>query len=350
MPSRTTVAMAQASRLGIMINVDPVGDFPRFLQYLNESCERLLKRGKFWGTYSTWNTALTSRFFSLPPYLDTVEAIALGGGIIPIHDMLYAYLDNGWGARDQTSVNGSGVNECLQVGQFPTFVDVIPPGSTSTGSQLTIRCDVAADVGQPVLLLGYDNATPPNWIRTQVAGVWQDGEIVLMAQGAGTASVNTFSKLTAIQLGTVGTPLNGQSWIYAGTVASGTLLSNYQWFEFSPSYQRWLVPWVNSTVSTIQVIGKNAFIPCAKTTDFLSVGNLAAVKLGCRAIKAEEESSWVEANLLWNGGQDAKTKQQVTGAIQELNFELAHHLGDGRHIGINFTGSGYGNDPVYPIV
>lgn len=339
--------MLQNSRTPQMLNIPP-GDI-RLYQFANEACDRLLKRGKYWGTYSTYSVALTSRYFSLPPYLDTVEAVTIGNQILPIHDMLYQYLENGWGSRDQTSPNGSGVFEALAVGTFPTFVDVIPPGSTTFASQLTIKCDVAADVGTPVIILGYDNSTPPNWIRTQVLGVWQDGETVLMAQGSGTSTVNTFSKVTAIQIGTAGTPLNGQSWLYAGTVAAGTLLSNFQWFENTPSYQRYQVPFINSTVSTIQLVGKNAFIPCAKPTDYLSVGNLAAVKLACRAIKAEEESDWSTANLLWNGGTDSKTKQKIIGAIQELEFELAHMLGDGRRIGINITGSGYGSDPVEPL-
>ena len=340
--------MVQNSRTPQILNV-PSTDV-RLAQFVNESCERLLKRGKYWGTYSTYSTALTSQFFSLPPYLDTVETILFGHSPLPVHDLLYQYLGSGWGLREQNLPNGSGVNECLNVGTFPTFVDVIPPGSTSTGSQLTIKCDVLADVGQPVLLLGYDNATPPNWIRTQQGGVWTDGEIVLMAQGLGTTSINMFSKLTAIQLGTAGTPLNGQSWLYAGSVATGTLLSNYQWFEQSPQYQRYQVPFVNSTISTVQLIGKNAFIPVAKPNDFLSVGCLAAVKLGCRAIKAEEEDNIVAASLWWDGGMDPKTKVMVRGAIQELDAELEHMVGSGRRMVIQTTGSGYSfDDFVEPL-
>lgn len=348
---RTTFAHAQASRIGDAINVDPYGDVTRFASHVNEACQRLLPMGKYWSTYSTWATALTSQFFSLPPYLDTLEAIILGASVLPIHDLLYQWISGGWGLRDQTLPNGSGVSEALNVGNFPTFVDVIPPGSTSTGSQLTIKCDVAEDVGTAVLLLGYDNSTPPNWIRTKQGGVWKDGEVVLMAQGAGTTSINTFSRLTAIQLGTPGTPLNGQSWLYAGSVATGTLLSNYQYFENTPSYQRYQVPFINSTISTINVVGKNAFIPVINPTDYLSVGCLAAVKLGCRAVKAEDESDWVTANLLWNGGVDPKTKQRIIGAKDELEKELDHYLGSGRRIGLTLVGSGYDTeDQVVPII
>jgi hypothetical protein len=344
---RTTFAMVQNSRTPQLLNIPP-GDV-RLIQFVNEACERLLKRGKFWGTTSTYAVALTSQYFSLPPYLDTVEGISLGNAILPIHDMLYQYLQGGWGTRDQTSPNGSGVWEALQVGVFPTFVDVIPPGSTNAATTLTGKCDVAADVGSPMTILGYDGSTPPNWIRTLVGGVWQDGETILLSQGAGTSTLNSFSKITAIQIGVAGTPQSGQSWLYAGTVATGTLLSNFQWFESSPLYQRYQVPFLNSTVSTIQLVGKNAFIPVAKPTDYLSVGNLAAVKLACRAIKAEEESNWPEASLLWEGGTDPKTKQGIIGAVNEMDLELEHMLGSGRHIGIDIQGSGYGDDPVVAL-
>jgi hypothetical protein len=339
---RATFARVKTSRIPEFLNIGPTDS--RLLEFVNEACERLLPRGKYWNTYARYAVAASSQLFSPPPYIDTVERANVATSPIPVHDLLYQFLDNGWGSRDDTLPNGSGVNELLHRGNYPTMIDIPSPGST-----ITAKCDVAADVGQPVLLLGYDSATPPNWVRTQVGGVWQDGEIVLFSQGLGTSSVTVFSKLTNVQIGTLGTPLSGQSWLYAGSVATGTLLSNYQWFEQTPLYPRYLIPFVNSTITTVEIIGKLAFIPVVKDTDYLPIGNLAAVKLACRAIKAEEEDDWGVANLLWNGGTDPKTKLKVIGAIQELDFELDHYLGSGRQIGINMTGSGYGNDMVEPI-
>ena len=321
-----------------MLNIPPSD--ARFYSFLNEATQRLLQRGRYWGTFGRYAVSVNSQLMSLPPQIDTIEKVAVARQVLPLHDKIYEFLDFGWSTRDETLPNGSGVWEVLERGNFPTMVDIPAPGN-----QLTIKCDVADDAGQQVLLLGYDTSTPPNWIRTQVGGVWQDGEIVQMTQNPGTTSINGFSRLTGVQPALTGVPLAGQWWIYAGT----TLLSNYQYFENSPTYKRYLIPFVNETVTTVELIGKLAFIPVTKPTDYPVIQNMAALKLAARAIKAEEESSWVEANILWNGGTDKKTGQKIIGAIQELDFELDHQLGGGRHIGINISGGGIYNDAVAPL-
>lgn len=330
--------MIQASRFCELINIPPTDS--RFYSFLNEATQRLLQRGKFWGTYGRYRIAVTSQLMSLPPQIDTLEKVAISQQVTPLHDAIYEFLEFGWGTRDETCPNGSGINEVIERGSFPTMVDVQAPGD-----QLTLKCDLLSDVGKTVLVLGYDTSTPPNWIRTQVSGVWQDGEVCSMAQGAGYPSLNGFSRITGVQ------PLydmDGQWWIYQGGI-NGTLLSNYQWWEKSPIYKRYLIPFVNSTFTTVDAIGKLAFIPVAKTTDYPVVQNMAALKLAARAIKAEEEADWGTSNLLWNGGKDPKTGRQVIGAIQEMDFELDHYLGSGRTLGLNITGSGYGGDPVEPL-
>jgi hypothetical protein len=330
-------------RIPEFLNISPTDT--RFPQYVNQACDRILKRGKYWGTYARYLVNATSQLWSPPPYIDTVERANVSKQPLPVHDLLYQFLDNGWGSRDDTLPNGSGVNELLVRGTYPTMVDV-PAG----GSKLVIRCDVALDAGQPVLVTGYD--INGNWIRTldTTTNTWRDGEVILMSQSPGTTSVNTFraGPLVSIQLGTQGTPLNGQSWLTAQV--DGSLLSNYQWFEFSPNYQRYLVPFVNSTVTTIEVIGKLAYIEAIRDSDYLTIGNLAAVKLGARAIKYEEEENFLLSSLLWEGGMDPKTKQPIIGVKQEMEYELRHFMGDGRQIGINTTGSGYGAMDIVEVV
>lgn len=332
---KTTLSMAKASRIPEdALNIAPTDS--RFIQYLNEATDRLLKRGLYWGSYGRYSVAVSSQLMTLPPQIETIEKVAVSKQILPLHDVFFEFLENSWQIREDNLPNGSGVTEVLYRGNYPTFVDVASPGGV-----LTLKCDVAADAGKSVLVLGYDTATPPNWVRTFVAGAWQDGETVLLAQGAGTNTVTQFSQVTGIQ---PPTNLSGQWWLYQGT----NLLSNYQWWETSPSYKRYLIPFINSTITTVDLIGKRAFVPVQNDSDYLIIGNLAALKLACMACKAEAEHSWSEASLLWNGGADPKTGQNVTGAIQELDFELQHQLGTGRQLGITFVGSGYG-DMVEPL-
>jgi len=341
---RTTAAMIQNdSRFCELLNIPPTD--VRFYSFLNEATLRLLKRGRYWGTTGRFAIVPSSQMIALPPQVDTPEKVAIGRTVTPLHDALYEFLENGWGTRDDSIPTGSGVWEVLARGTSPIMVDIPSPGG-----QLTLKCDRSTDVGKSVLVMGWDTATPPNWIRTTQGGVVADGEVVLLSQGAGTQTANSFSKVTAIQPPTnadMSSALDGQWWIYFGGI-TGTLLSNYQYWETSPNYQRFLIPFVNSTVTTVELIGKLAFIPVRKPTDYPVIQNIAALKLAARAIKAEEESDLVSASILWNGGRDKKTGQMLIGAITEMEYELEHYLGAGREIGLNFVGTGYG-DAVNPI-
>ncbi|MBU6231538.1 hypothetical protein KGP36_02620 [Patescibacteria group bacterium] len=334
------------SRFCELINIPPTDS--RFYSFLNESTYRLLKRGRYWGTTGRFTIAANSQIVALPPQVDTPEKVAISRQVTPLHDAIYEFLEYGWATRDSTLPNGSGVWEVLAQGNSPIMVDIPSPGGV-----LTLKCDQSTDVGKNVLVLGWDTATPPNWIRTTQGGVVADGEVVALSQGAGTNTVNSFSKVTAVQPPTnadMSSALDGQWWIYFGGI-TGTLLSNYQYWETSPSYQRYLIPFINSTITTVELIGKLAFIPCRKITDYPVIQNIAALKLGARAIKAEEESDWVTASILWDGGVDPKTKIRIRGAVGELDYELDHYLGAGREIGMNFTGSGYSTDlAVEPMV
>jgi hypothetical protein len=325
--------MLLASRLPQMLNINPTDS--RCYDFLNEAIQRTLQKGKYWGTIGRYSVSVTSQIMSLPPSVDTIEKVAISRVITPYHDKLYEFLEYGWGTRDDSLPNGSGVWEVLERGSYPTMVDIPSPGGT-----LTLKCDLPGDVGKLVTLIGYD--TSGNWAT----------EVVALAQGAGTNTVTSFASLVGVQppLSITGLPtLTGQWWLYRGTI-TGTLLSNYQRWEISPLYNRYLIPFINSTITTVELIGKLAFVPVSNPTDYPVIQNMAALKLACRAIKAEEESDWATANLLWNGGKDKKTGVDVIGVTQELENELAHYLGDGREIGINITNSGYGNDPVPVIV
>lgn len=331
--NRTTVLDAKNSRLPEALNIPPTDS--RFLQYVNESTERLLHRGLFWGTYGRWAINITSQLLTLPAEIDTVEKVSQNNIILPLHDLSYEFLGNGWGDRDDTTTTG--INEALYRGNFPTYTD-IPSGSPTV---LNVKCDVAADVGTTVTLFGYD--TNSNWVRTQVAGVWQNGETVALAQGAGTNTTTVFSRVTAVQ---IPGPLKGQWWLYSGT----TLLANYQYWETNPSYKRYLIPFVDGVTTNVIVMAKRSFIPVSQDSDFLIIGNLSALKLACMAIKAEEEHNWGEATLLWNGGTDKNGNVRM-GAIQELQAELDHHTGKGTEYGITVRGSSVGeNEPVEALL
>lgn len=332
--ARTTLKMVKASRIAEAINLRTTD--ARFLQYLNECIQRLLQKGKYWGTFGRYAISVDSQILTLPAHIDTPEAINIGKVPMPLRSPWFEFLALGYGTRDSTISNG--INECIYRGTSPTFKDI--PAATT----LTVLCDVSADVGKTVRVLGYDASG--NWVRTEVAGVWGDGEEVALAQGAGMASTTTFTRVTDIQ---APDDLEGKWWLYAGTIA-GTLIGTYEYWETNPAYKQYLIPFVSTTLTTVEVMGKLAFYPVKKDTDYPLIGNIAALKLGCMACKAEEEHNWAEAQLLWNGGKMRDGTVRI-GAVQELDDELKHHVGDGIVQGINLINgnSGY-STPVETLI
>lgn len=329
---RTTVYdIKYNSRICEALNIPPTD--PRLLAMLNEAVPRLMSKGLFWGAYGTFDIAVTSKFLTLPAQIETIESIAIALEPIPIRDSFYQFVEAGWGQRDETYPNGTGIKEALHLGNFPVIADV------GTPSILNLSCDLPSDAGKPVLLLGYDQNN--NWIRTLQSGVYSDGEVVALAQSpAGTNTTKQYSRVVDIQ---PPSNLDGQWWLFQGT----TMLGNYQYWETRPSYKRFLVPFLNIP-TTARVIGRRAFVPVRNDTDYPIIGNLAALKLACLAVRAEEFNEWSVSNILWNGGTD-KAGNTIIGAKQELDNELQFELGVGRQIAVDIRPMPY-VELIEPIV
>jgi len=331
-------ALSAPARLCEAWNIPPTDS--RAVDIVNLVSERLLHKGKYWGTYGCYTVALSSNFLTLPPEIDTIEKVAQSNVPLRVRGLWYEF--NGNGAGTLTPPAGQPLQyysggECIYRGNYPVIADITTPGI------LTVKCDVAADVGAKVLILGLD--TNKNWIRTQVGGVWQDGELVALAQGAGTNTVNQFSQVTGVQ---PPAGMSGQWWLYIGGV-TGTLLGQYQYWDASPSWKRYLLPFLPGQTPSVELIGKKAFHPVANPTDYLVVDNIGALRLGGLALIAEEQHQWVEANLLWNGGKN-KDGSMVLGAVQLLEEQLQHHTGDGEVPSFEVKGSNIGQTEIVPTL
>lgn len=358
---RVTLADAKASRLPSQVGNCPTQ--ARFLQLLNEAQERLLYTGKWWGTVQKWRFCATDGCVALPSQFATLEAVAVCGRPIAVRDQFYEFLDNGFGIRSQGVININsgtststsqttspccggfagvcGIAEALYRGRYPTFSDIQP-----TGKRVQLVCDKLTDVGKSVLVLGYDDNN--NWIRTVQGGVVLDGEVVALAQGAGTQSVNNFSVVTDLQ---PPANLDGQWWLYEYTISSGAqrLIGQYQYFDVRPSFARYFFPSIIPTASSsgsscsqvlVEALVKLDFIPVQKDTDYLIIGNLPALKEMMMALsKAEDEPDALRKVQIEEAG--------LTVAKKILDAQLDHYLGSGRKMGMNIIGSSIGD--VIPV-
>jgi hypothetical protein len=317
---RTTLSQAltdSISRIPTSLNIAPSD--PRCTTYINIGTSRIMTRGHWWGTCPSYRVSVTSQIFTLPPQFANIEKIAVCQHPVGLRNLWYSYNNNGPGVvNDPTAAAPNTCNsQALFRGTACTFKDIV-----GTTSKLKVVCDVAADVGTNVLLLGYD--ANGNWLRTQVLGVWQDGEVVTLAQSPGTISVNTFSRITDIQKPVT----KGQIWLYEQDGVTNPLIANYAYWESNPQYQRFLLPTISGTSTQIDLVGKLSYRPVTNPTDYLLIGNLEAVRLAAMSVKASEEHNFTEAGILMEGGA-SKSGIVVEGAIPILQAELQHYTGDG---------------------
>lgn len=340
---RTTLLDAKNEGLPSAIGACP-GD-ARFLLRLNTAQRRLLKRGKYWGTFSRYRLCVTEGCVSLPPQIAALESVAVCGRPLRLHDQWFEFLENGLGIQQ---VQSSGIGGCCGAGsgciddakyrgRYPTFADV-----TGVDKKLLLICDLNADVGVDVLVMGYDENN--NWIRTVQGGVMSDGKIITLAQSPGTVSINNiFSIITDIQL-----PVrDGQCWLYSlappydpGT-SDKVMLGNYQYFETRPSYARYYIGGILSgsngdgcNLTTVDVMAKHDFIPAVKDNDYLVIGNLDALEFMIQALEKYR---------------NAVSQTQVGEAVafeklaeHELDKELDHYRGSGVVTGITVSGNDIG--------
>ncbi len=357
---RTTLADARNSRIPSAMGLCPTE--PKFLAILNEAQSRLLTKGMWFGTVAKYRICVSDGCVTLPVQISTIEKAAVCGAPIRVHDQWYEFLENGFGTRNGSPNNsttsgtttsssccgtgpnnwGCGLGEVLYRGRFCTFRDIVP-----SGKLLNFICDLISDVGKEVLALGYDDNG--NWIRTMQSGSIQDGEVIVLAQAAGTNSVNNFSCVTDIQFPS---NVDGQTWLYEYKVSDATkrLIGKYEYFEERPSYARYFFPGIRQNSNTdgscnqssIEIIGKLEFIPAKNDTDYLIISNIPALKAMCVGISnAEKVPSSIEKSQI--------IASAYVEALAELNAELNHYRGD-VITGITVVGASVGMADPIPVL
>lgn len=317
---RVTLADLRASRIPAALGICATDS--RLVAWLNEATERLLRKGKWWGTAPRFRICICNGCVTLPRAIAVIEAVAVCGRHVPIHDQWFEFLENGAGIQG-SSRTCEPAADC--VGHFPSFADIC-----GTNKKVSLICDLASDVGKEVLVLGFD--ANGNWIRTTQNGLIRDGEVIALAQGAGTLSANLFSQVTDLQ-GPDG--LDGQWWLYEYNTTDTTtrMIGAYQYDEIRPSYARYRIAGlIGNTSNAVDIIGKLDFIPVKNDSDYLILGNIPALKDMMTALKdAEMESSMTSRASIIAAG--------MALAVDSLESELSHYSGDGRKIGITIQGS-----------
>jgi hypothetical protein len=299
----------------------------RVLDYVNRACERLLYDRKAVQTVARYRVCLNKACITWPRQLETIEAYSVCDWPGTVRNWWYEFLDSGPGGLDSDSCAGM---QLIDRGDAVAFDDVI--GSSST---LAISVDVAETTTEDFIVQFWD--VNGNWIRTQDAGVWIDGEILaLPVPGNYSTTTNQCAPFGLVRV--IKPVTNGvvRLWEYDG--ASYRPLAYYEPDETIPVYRRSLIPGLNSdtTYRAVTVMGKLRHIPATGDNSFLVIGHSDAIRLACQAIAKEEKNLPDEAVKYWQLAFDCLEKQ------------ARHWHGDGATVPIRVEGTTFG--PVEAII
>lgn len=189
--------------------------------------------------------------------------------------------------------------------------------------KIRVYCDLPTDVGKTILLQGLDDNR--NWVLTSNGDV--NGELVTLAMPwVDTTTVWAPGGLVGVQKQLTKGPV--RLFELSTVTALQRPLAIYEPDEKLPEYRRSLVPGLadagpccnapeGCTQATVTVLAKLKFIPVRAETDYLLIGNTAALKDMCQAIKKRED------NLI------AESLAYEASAVQVLEQELSNFHGDG---------------------
>ena len=289
--------------------------------YINQACRRLLYSGLWAGCYGRFTIYPSSGCITWPRAIETIESVSTCCSLGTVRNQWYEFQEAGYGLLDS---DPAGVGQQLtDRGTVCAYRDM----SGELDSYIRVYAGDLSDVGRTITLQGYDQNGA--WIRTQVNGVWIDGEM-LTQTASYVQSTKKFTALVGVQRQTTNTV--SRLYEYNVTSAAETDIAVYDPDEILPEYRRsFLTNWCSETPA-VTVMAKLRHIPVSSAYDYVIPPSADAIKLMAQAIRASDN------NLLSESlGYEAK-------AIELLQKQTQHVIGDAvstiRMVGAEVNGGG----------
>lgn len=285
----------------------------RVIDYVNRAVERLLYEGKWKGTTQTFRLCMSAENCIVwPREIETIEAIAPCNWPAPIRSEWFEFTENGFGV---ISDEANCLHALVDRGETCAFDEVV-----GSNKKLAVYADKDEGSGKFITLQFYDQYG--QWVRTQYAGAWIDGEKLAIPATKGsyvyTTNIVKPGGLVRVQKDIT----HGVIRLYSYDTTSGALvpLAYYQPDEEVPVYRRSLLPiGANNSCEqqSVVVAAKLRFIPVRSDDNFVMISHREAIRLACRAIYQEENDLWSEATTNW------------AAALRCLGMQLEHYQGHG---------------------
>jgi len=303
---RLTLANLKAGRTPHVLGVCPTDE--RLVQWLNDGQQRLMNRGRWWGTVARAIFCPTDGCLTWPREVANIEATKVCGTVIPVRNLWYDFRQFSGALKLNEQYTDMEV-QLQDRGMFPTVADI-----SGTSKHVIAYATNAADetAGARILVQGRDENN--QWIRTTDGADVVDGEWIDLTV-AGTVSTNHFDGgITGVQKDE--TDYDVLLYQYSGTAVE-RLLGRYQPNEVNPYYRRSYIANLDCCSSTccdgtfqVDAIVKLQHVPVAGDLDWFILQNESALRLGALSSKLEEI------------GETERAEVEFKKAIRELQHEL----------------------------
>lgn len=305
------------------------------LGYANEAVESLWAEGEWVGKHQRYKIRVTgdcrgNQCITWPTPIEAIEAVSICNQPIGVRTQFFEFIENAVGQIDRqckASLLGDRSETCV-------YDEIV------TEAKRLKFYTQRTETDQTVRVLGYDD--DGKWIRTQNGdGEWEDGEVLDLSSSP-VVSTNYFAvgSPTGIQFSS--SERKGEVYLYSLDDDTEELqLATYQYNEQIPVFRRSILSGLPRTVDgedprceCVIVLARMRFQPFQADTDYVQIGNVAALKSMIQYVWKRDNSKFQEAQFC------------RTEAIRLMNNELKQYNGYGARkvfpfLNKQLVGSGY---------
>jgi hypothetical protein len=298
----------------------------RFLRILNRATQELANEGEWPGVVDRYRFWAYGGEITLPGDLERVLHACVDGTPIEMRSPWYEFVAGGPGLLDANS----GSDTLLDRGESCLFRDV-----PSAGLRLKVACDLDERVGgvrPKIILNGYGD--DGRYLRSVIGGEQADGIEVELNGDASPKSITTSINVRAVE-SVIKPVTKGYVSLYATDGTTDYHLATYAPRETTPSYRRYLVPFVENTKNAVVVARvRRRFYPLVAKNDFLLITNLPALEAMIIALhkrEADDLAGYAQRKLI---------------AVDLMRKEAKAYRGETRRPAVTFaTGAAIGDIP-----
>lgn len=326
MPTRLRLIDVRRSDIPHHVGLCP--DDPRVASVVNDATQRLLldrAQGDtgWWGTWAemAFNVSREQPHIVAPRTVARLIDMDVCNSPVRIENQFYEYLRFGVGKQPPRPNCATGSCQGLSAydrGVFPTLTDL------AEARRIRVYPGDLGDLGKRTLISGSDNNGQPIYSIDAVSGLQVQGVYVTLAAPFADTDIE-FSVVSAIQKDITIGSVSYFSVNYA--TGDQSQIAILEPSEEVAGYRRYFLHRLpknccntDSSSSQVQVtaMAKLDFIPVKVDSDFLLIGNLAALT---------EEAQAIRYDKMDVPGASAKSAEHHTNAIRYLQGELKHYEG-----------------------